>query len=481
MTHLNHPAVSSDTAPAVARKWLQLIPFLLFFLLLFSFTCRVPFFWDKDILYSKIAHWLPGHRYSLILPVEMDPGYPPALAYLLAFAWQITGKSLFTAHLLMLPFTLGLVWQTRDLIDRLFGDRYIVPAMILVFADTVILSQTVVFSTDLVMLFFMVLGINAILGEKRILLAWAVAGLLFSHMRGLMVVAALGIFNLYSARDRESHFGLFRTALPYIPALGLFIAWMAYHFYRTGWLLYHPASPWSGCFEQVNGKGFARNVIILVWRMVDFGRVFVWIIPVLAFFRLNRKNLLTDPTIKLLLLLLTATLIFSLPSMLIYRILNGHRYLITFFYLLSLLAAYLLFINPGFRSKRILFILALAGLVSGNFWIYPGKIANSWDANLAHLPYHHLRKEMIRYLEEKNIPFDQVGSEVPNIVPIRYIEVNDDDRSFHRADLKTDRYVFYSNVFNMFTDEEIDELNNSWVVAKEYRCMLVYVKLYRKK
>jgi hypothetical protein len=476
--------MATVTASAVAAKkqWLHLSPFFLFFILLFAFTCHLPFFWDKDILYSKIAYWLLDHHFSLVLPNDLDAGYPPALGYLLALAWKLTGKSLFTAHLLMLPFTLGIVWQTYKLFDGFSGGRFMVPAMAIVFVDTVLLSQTVVFSTDLVMLFCMILAIHSILREKRLLLAFAVAGILFSHMRGIMVVATLCVFDMFMTTGRKSLPVLFRIALPYIPALLLFGAWMLHHYYHTGWVLMHPSSPWAGCYEFAGGTGVARNTAILLWRMADFGRLFVWIIPALAFFAPDRKKLLADRNIRLLLVLLAATLVFTVPAMLLYKILNGHRYLIPFYYLLSVLAAYLLFINPGFKNtRRILFILVITGLISGSFWVYPGKISTGWDATLAHLPYHHLRKKMISYIDEKHIPFEKVGSGTPNLAAIRYIELKNDDRSFPLADLQKQPYIFYSNVFNMFTDKEIDELNSQWVVEKEYRCLQVVVKLYRKK
>ena len=466
---------------ATKKHWLQTLPFFVFFIVLFLLTSRMPFFWDKDILFSKIAHYLLDQGFTLVLPNELDAGYPPALGYLLALAWKITGKSLFTAHLLMLPFTLGIVWQTRQLLDSLMGGRYIIPAMVIIFADTTILSQTVVFSTDLVMLFFMLLAINAIQKGKRILLAFALTGLLFSHARGIMVMATLAVFDIYRSYQHKFPYALLRTGWPYLPSLILFGTWMVIHYAGTGWVLMHPASPWAGCYETVNLTGFLRNVAILFWRMADYGRIFVWIIPVLAFVRNDRKKLLTDPAIKLLLLLLTASLLFSAPTMLVYKILNGHRYLLPFYYLLSLLAVYLLFINPGFYPVRnFIFAIVLAGLISGSFWVYPGKIANGWDATLAHLPYHHLRKKMIRYLDDRNIPYEEVGTEVPNTAAIRFIEVNGDARRFPRANLQEHRYVFYSNVFNMFTDEEIDELNSHWVIEKEFRYLQVYVRLYRK-
>ena len=472
--------MATTIAVTSKKRWLQLLPFFAFFIILFAFTCRLPFFWDKDILFSKIAFWLLDHNFALVLPNDLDTGYPSALGYLLALTWKLTGKSLFSAHLLMLPFTLGMVWQTRNLLDHFLGGRSIVPAMVLLFADTTFLSQTVVFSTDLVMLFFILLALNSIILGKRNLLAVALMGLLFSHFRGLLIAATLGLFDIYQSNGLKK-LRLWRITLPYLPALILFGTWMLFHYYHTGWILFHPTSPWAGCYERVYGAGVARNIVILLWRMVDYGRLFVWIIPVLAFFMYDRKKLLADRSIQLLLLLLTATLLFTIPIMLFYKILNGHRYLIPFYYFLSLLSAYLLFINPGFPgTRKILTTVVIAGLISGSFWVYPGKIANGWDATLAHLPYHHLRKEMIGYIEDHKIPFDKIGTGIPNTAALKYIAVNDDERIFPLADLQRQPYIFYSNIFNMFTDAEIDELKNHWVVEKEYRCLQVYVILYRK-
>jgi hypothetical protein len=469
------------TLLTIKKTWSRLLPFFAFFILVFVLTSRLPFFWDKDILYSRIAHYLLDHHFPLALPNDLDTGYPPALAYLLALAWKLTGKSLFTAHLIMLPFTLGIVWQTRKLIDRLFGGRHVVATLILIFADTVLLSQTVVFSTDLVMLFFMILAINAVLDHRRVVLAFAVAGLLFSHMRGLSLAAAIAVFDLIAVPGRKPLPQLIRMSVPYIPAISLFAAWMVWHYRHTGWFLMHAASPWAGCYEWVDSKGFLRNIVILGWRMIDFGRILVWLIPLRVVFRFNLSKLGHDPVIRLLVILLAAILLFTLPAMLFYKILNGHRYLIPFYFLLSLLASYLLFINPGFgRSRRMILAAVVAGLISGSFWVYPQKIATGWDATLAHLPYHHLRRSMIRYLDEAGIPIDSVGSHTPNLAAIRYIELIPDDRAFPKADLTQHRYIFYSNVFNMFTDAEIDALQQHWTVAQEYRCLQVRVVLYRK-
>ena len=461
------------------KPWSQLLPFFAFFILLFVFTCNLPFFSDKDLLFSKLAYWLPENRFSLVLPSELDAGYPPALGYLLALVWELTGKSLFSAHLLMLPFTLGIIWLTRSLVNYFFNGRFVVAAMLLILADTTFLSQTILFSTDLAMLFFMLLALHAVIFQKKITLALAITGLLFSHMRGLQLALTIGIFDLFlnfSKRNRN----LVRIALPYLPALVLFGAWMIFHYYSTGWILYHPASPWMECYKTVNAKGVFRNMLIYVWRLADLGKLFLWIPVLFGIFWVIRGKLKTNATLKQLFLLLAIMLVVNAPTMLFYKMLNNHRYLLPLYYILAMLSAYLLFAGAlTGRSRKVLIAVVFLGLISGNFWVYPGKIANGWDATLAHIPYHHLRANMLAYIDEKKIPFENIGSEVPNVTPNQFILVNDDERTFRRANLQHHPYVFYSNIFNMFTDDEIDELKNEWIVEQEYRCLQVYVILYR--
>jgi hypothetical protein len=469
------------TAILISRK--DRIPLLLiyiFFIFLALATLNLPFFWDKDILYSRIAHWLLQHHFSAVLPDNLDPGYPPALAYLLALAWKIAGTTLPVMHLLMLPFTLGIVWQTRKLLLQFLPQKMTTLAMILILADPVILTQTVVFSTDLVMLFFMLLAINSLLHNRKVWLAVAVTGLLFSHMRGMMVALTLGVFDLYRNAQWKNPVSALKRLPPYLPGLFLFAFWMLFHDLTKGWIGYHQASPWAGCYVPVDGAGFLKNCAIAIWRLADFGHLFVWFTVIILLIPPRGKIKHAEEPLKSMLVLLLTSLLITLPPMLLYKMLNGHRYLIPVYYLLSLLMVYLLFGVPGrTRLKKILAVVTLAGLLSGNFWIYPDKIAKGWDATLAHLPYHRLRHKMMLYIDQNHIAVSGTGSRTPNTAIIDCIELNGDQRAFHEADLSKDHYVFYSNIFNMFTNEEIDRLKQHWKVEKEYRCLQVRVTLYR--
>lgn len=458
-----------------------MLPFFTFFTLFSLVTLKLPFFWDKDILYSRLAHWLLAHHYSPVLPDSLDPGYPPSLAWLLAGSWNIFGTSLPVMHLLMLPFTLGIIWQTRRLLSQFIAENTIPLAMVILLADPSFLAQTVVCSTDLVMLFFMLLALNSVLLNRRRMLALAIAGLLFSHMRGIMIGATLGIFDLVRNGHWKNRIIAAKTFISYLPGLVLFAAWFIFHYSTKGWNGYHPGSPWAGCYVRVDAMGFIRNCGIVFWRLMDFGHVFVWIIVIVLIVPRLKKEAMPDKHLRDLILLLMLSLALTLPTMLIYKMLNGHRYLIPFYYLLSLAVAYLLFATPALlKQRKWMAMLIIAGLLSGNFWVYPDKIAKGWDASLAHLPYHHLRHEMIAYIDQNHIPVSETGSRTPNTSVIDNIDLNGDQRAFPWADLAKDKYVFYSNICNVFTDQEIDELKNHWLVEKEYRCLQVRVTLYRR-
>jgi hypothetical protein len=469
--------------PGGSRKvWLQLLPFFAFFVLLSLVTLKLPFFWDKDILYSRLAHWLLAHNYNPVLPDSLDPGYPPSLAWLLAGTWNIFGTSLPVMHLLMLPFTLGIIWQTYRLLRYFIPQETIPLAMVILLADPTFLAQTVVFSTDLALLFFMLLALNSVLTNRKWILAIAITGLLFAHVRGVMAGLTLGLFDLYRNGQWKNRATLAKAVVPYIPGLVLFAGWFLFHYYTKGWTGYHPGSPWAGCYIRVDGAGFIRNCVIVLWRLLDFGHVFVWIIVLLLIIPRLGKGRKVDPLMNNLIFLLVLSLALALPTMLIYKMLNGHRYLIPVYYFLSMLAVYLLFSSPvPNRQRKWMPILIIAGLLSGNFWVYPDQIAKGWDASLAHLPYHHLRHEMIQYIDSNHIPVSETGSRTPNTAVFDHIELNGDQRAFHWADLTKDKYVFYSNICNVFTDEEIEQLKNQWAVEKEYRCLQVRVTLYKRK
>jgi len=342
------------------------------------------------------------------------------------------------------------------------------------------MSQASLYSSDLIMLFFFITSLNALINNKNIILGLSLTGMLFSHTRGIQLCVVVWAYDMFRKREGLNFSIIIKESLKYLPAITIAASWYLFHYISKGWIFYHENSPWVECYERVNINGFIRNMGIAIWRLIDFGRIFLWgtVLFMLFYFKKAKKK--TDRKFKELLFLFIASSIIILPSMIIYKIMNSHRYLMPVYFFLPLITVSLLNITNTPRITKVLLIAFLtAGLISGNFWVYPQKIATGWDASLSYLPYQHLRSLMIDYIEEQNIPFSQIGTEVPNTTVFKFIDAGNDERSFERANVKRHKYIFYSNIMNMFSDEVIDQLNSEWIIIKEYRFLQVYVILFK--
>ena len=115
----------------------------------------------------------------------------------------------------------------------------------------------------------------------------------------------------------------------------------------------------------------------------------------------------------------------------------------------------------------------------GNFIIYPDNISQGWDASLAHLPYWNLRKNALIYMDNNQIPIPETASFFPNYTTIDNVDVNGDMRSFIHF-TGTEKYVFYSNVYNL-RYEEYFSLHNNYELLKSFRKHRIKIDLFKLK
>jgi hypothetical protein len=266
------------------KESLKLLPFYIFLVILTIAVSNNSFFWDKDIIISKKAYWFYENNFSLQLPNSIDTGYTPALSLLLALLWKIFGIKLQVGHYLMLPFSLGIIYQLYIFLKHFLSkEKSIILTLVLIVIDTTLLSQVVVVSSDLVLTFFFFLSINSILNKKRNILYFSLIGLSLVHFRGVVSCVIVFIFDYYIFRTEYKKTclkSLFNIIPQYLPWIIIYLSYLIYHYKTTGWILKHDESPWAGSFEIVNLKGFIRNILIVAWRLVDFGRLFLWIIGI---------------------------------------------------------------------------------------------------------------------------------------------------------------------------------------------------------
>ena len=476
---------SSDLKAIVRRNKGAVYGALLTFGMLFIISQQMPFFWDTLTQSSKWAHWYyEGSFEQLLLPAELDAGHPPFFAIYLAFLWTLFGKSLWISHLAVLPFSLGIIWQIGRLLRTFFPKASHFWILLLVLSDATFLAQSTLVSSDLVLTFGLLLALNGILEQKRwhIILGSLLTGLV--SIRGIFAIGSLCLFIIgryYLNPSKEKQGALFSSLANLLPAALVLLSYYVWHLLQTGWLISTPEEAWSGHRTFVNIPQVIRNAGILGWRLLDFGRVGVWLALLVGLIGLNFNALLRDTKIRDLILFILSFLIAFAPAFLLISNPVAHRYLMPLYFIIALLAAYLLTIKYGhhyFLKWGLLLVILIQ--VSGHFWIYPRKIAQGWDASYAYIPYFKLREQMIDYLDREKIDWSEVGTEFPNIGPVKYIELNDQETGFVAKDLDQQSYILYSNVFNDFSDEELDRLEKEWLVEQRYDKRGIEMVLYRK-
>jgi len=443
-------------------------PYMLLFIFLTLLVRNNPFFWDTIHLASKQANWFYDNNFNkFLLPDDFDSGHFPLFGFTLAVFWKIFGRSLLVSHFMMLPFLLLIVWQTIKLLKYFLSENiFILLSAGVIFLNPVFLGQASLVSPDIVLFFFFIFSLNNILYNNRKLLIISLLGLSLISLRGLMCVVILFIFDVfrYIFENKKVIFKvLFFRGLFYFLICIPVISFLIYHYFKKGWIGYHSASPWAQCFILQGFKGIMFNIIIIAWRLIDFGNVFVLILLFIFI-----KKIFYNNNSTILSILLITSLVILLPTMLIYKNLTMHRYLLPIYFSISLLVTYLLFeISKTDKLKKIIVAtILIIGLVSGNFWIYPDKISQGWDATLAHLPYYKLRKEMFDFIKFNKIDFAQVGAYFPMADENKYIDLIDDKIKIEPFSSEKHKFVIYSNIFNDVSDNEIDIFFKDYKIIK---------------
>ncbi len=457
-----------------------ILPFFFALALLATYLVRHHvFFWDTVQLGSKHAHFYYETGFTqLLLPEEMDSGHPPTFGMYLASLWMLFGKNLPVSHFAMLPFIWGILYFLWKIGKQIAGEQNAVFLLLLAVADPTLSAQCLLVSPDVALVCFFVMGVYAVLQDRNWLKALAMLGLAMISMRGMMTVAALFFFEIgINFNNWKTLPKLFlQKILLYLPA-GLFgIAFLSWHYMQTGWIGYHADSPWALSFSKVPFRGFLKNGAVLVWRMLDFGRVFVvaFVLQLQFVGRLQKVGQLRA--------LFIISILVLTPTLLLYTGLSAHRYLLPLYVSLTLLFFAAIFQDSIQKITRYGYIVvAFIGLLTGNLWIYPDCIAQGWDATLAHLPYYRLRAEMLDYIQTENIPLDYIGTAFPEIGPLKFRDLSGRETGFIEKDLSNQSYILYSSVMNDFTDEERFHLQKDWKLKQVFSGHGVRLVLYQKR
>ena len=452
---------------------------LVLFLVLKFFTLDNCFFWDNVAGYSMPASYLLEHGlFSFVYPVNYVS--EPPLAHMdLAVLWTLLGKNLLVAHLSVTLFSVGVIWQVWRLCEKL-NTKYTPYIFLLAVLEPTLSTQLILISPDVILCFFALLSINLLLENKRGWLAVSACCLGLVSIRGFVVCAGLGLGYLVIAKViekksfKEAFVYVFPSFIPVLLALG---AWFLYRKLETGYFLYQPGFEYQEHRELASLSHIIKNIASLAIRMLDSGRIIVWLFLLVAIIKMGIKNFIAF-VVHSRLSIIYLSVLFTLFLVTI-PVTNpfGDRYFIVLYILLALITAQLLSKVYEARKIQIVFVGMLLVLVSGNFWVYSEKMSKAWDSVLCHLPCYSLRQEMITYLEDQHIDVNDVSASFPLNAPFADLDINEDKRQFTPVDWDKSRYIIYSNLYN-WDDESINAIHSKWKLQKELKSGLIFLRLY---
>ena len=441
------------------------------------------FFWDTVQLASKHAHFFYNDNFeSILLPEHLDSGHIPTFGWVLGLLWSVFGKSLWVGHLLMLPFGIGIVYQLRKLAQQFVAPPWTSVVCFLVLLDPTLSSQLTLVTPDIPLVFVFLWLVNSVVKNHRIGIMFGVALLFLISMRGMMIAFCLLLLDImlntsFKQPGKQIFMNLCKKSIAYFPAVIIFIAYFGYHYMEKGWVGFHESSPWAESFARVGWKGFLRNLGIFGWRLLDFGRIGIWIALLFLGIRFRKQLFQRD---RKPLLLLALVLFCLLPlNMLWAKGLLGHRYLLPIYIMIALVGLFTLTSEAISKKLRVILLTGIGVLlITGNLWIYPPKVAQGWDATLAHRPYYSLRGEALNYMKTQQIPVTESGSFFPNTASFSAIDLTENEQRFHQFNGKQ-TYVFYTNVYNL-SDQEWMWLETNYSEVKRFERAGVWVAIFKK-
>ena len=433
------------------------------------------FFGDMVQFGSRHPHYFYDNNFgSLWLPNNLDSGHPPIFGMYIAAGWIIFGKSLVVSHWLMLPFLLLLAYIIPKLIELFVDQKWVLAISLLLFFEPTLLAQASLTSPDIVLISFFLLSLYYIIKKRNIKLSIALIPMSFISMRGMMVLFAIfiGLYIYQIIIERKLFHSQTKTLIYiFLPSVIINFSWLLSHYYLVGWIGFHSNSPWASSFQQVGIEQLFKNIALMIWRWIDYGRITFWLI--LIYFLIKYIKTLDRTSYKLISVFISLIIVFTLNTSFADGLV-GHRYYMPI-YILGLLICVSLIQDRA--SFKYLLNLLFISFIIGSVYIYPVKIAVGWDATPAHFPYYELRANLIDHLKSKEININNVAAGFPNLDSREILELNSDTSRFQSYHLKNTEYIAWSNIFN-YPDELIDDIQSYELIYEEEK-RGIFMRLYK--
>ncbi len=443
----------------------------------FIYGLRLPFFYDMEYI-ASVADYIYKHDFQSIINPLNDNGTPPLYSIYIASLWKIFGKSLWVAHLGILPFFVGLLYQFYQFSLRFISKRFALVALILLIVDPSFSTQFLLMGYDIIIVFLFLWALNSIYTNKLTPLIISTVLIPLLNLRGFSIVVSLFMIDIY-INHRYRIGSLLYGIIRYLPSAIILILWLGYHYNIQHW---YAVSPANTAIHHINSSlWILKNTFFEAFAFISNGRVFI-LIAILLLLLLNKNNLSKDKRVIQLVIVASLSII---PFILIFTPMQypmGPRYFMIIYPLMYLFFV-LLLEESNIKHRIALLLITISLLFASNIWTNPYPYSNSWDSSLKVISYLNNQNQLLRYAKENNWHCETVLSTFPlhKSLANNYVTNNKSIcfKEYNGKAIQKGDYILYSNIYNnleLRKPENRPKNSHLVLTIKEYPS---WIKLYK--
>ena len=431
------------------------------------YCSNTPVFWD---MYGQVktAHYFLETNFTNLFPNGngfTDNGYFPIYTLYLAVLFKFFGFKLWVAHISVLPFITGFLYQLQMFCKRFISAEKTIVVLLLTLVHPVLEAQSIYFSSEVCFVFLAVWMLNTIQDQRASRMILSSSLLCLLNFRALPLVFLIWMYFVFVKKQKSAWY----LILTFI----ISITWVFIHMYISGWLFENPEN--IGHRTILGANGMVKNLFWCTIKLTDFANIIALIF--IGLFCFNHKKL--GKPILFVVIATISVFMFCVP---LSNPINNRYFLLI--YVLAIPAFIFSVSSFSFQKFAASCLLFAILLIQSNWLIKPNKYGNAWDCNLQSLHYFDVRQKLDTYVIENRINAKDVAAGFQLYFNDKFYLMNNSDKEYSLlsdTEMPTNLYVADSNICNNYNAQRKIYLEQNYELITSFVKGPVYIHLYKKK
>lgn len=453
---------------------------LLVYLVIAALFIDKGYFWDNVQQIGAEANWfLHNGLLSVGSGEYIGTGYHmPTIGYTTALMWNVFGQHIWVSHVYACLWSIVYIIFSYRLVGSFANNWTRSLISLCLVLPTTVISQFAIASPDFIMIASIAVLLYGASSKRHLPLSIGLFVLCIHSMRGVFAGGCIMAGILWLCHKKELEYK--KVLIDAMPTALVLAAYYGYYLICRGW--FFDGSNYAEHYSTPTDISFIiKHFCSLAFRLVEYGRVLVWCMALLALSVILKKRIKMTATEEALLISAMALLLLYSLFAAITQMPFGTRCFMPLLYIITLFSFSVLSRLLKQHTQCVFATILLLGHITGHFWIYPEKIAQPWDSTLCHYGYYETKDDVMDYLDRNKIDTQNVAAGFCfNMEQINY---NPDSRHATLSkDVDSADYYLYSNISNdddAFVYELFDE-KGGWSAIAEFRHGYVNALLFKR-